>query len=672
MRTLRLAGQKVMCGTLFSAMRWQLTEKEDELLWDSLRAILRRHGALPLSRASSMLSDEVLESMSNLKGGLRQYVQDRPSRFQTEVLPSGVTVVMLASELRRAGGSAPLVGKVLAVVATAPQQQMHVSHVFRALSPVEQRKCGNDRLLESFLLQHPSLLIVHNGVVRPAPTSFMALKGVSASSTSRSQTISQQMSASSAAPSCMPVSGDGPVVCETLPEAPMPLAPHSTGCSDPKLNKLLLLLQRAVPFSFYVPLHVVAAGMRHRLAIFSPEAKQSEIIEELQRVPGTILDCRVIGDEKEDVFLRMMDAERRPYIGDESSIAQGFEVLPLGPPLIKAFRKYGSISGENRQRLRNGVSMRELGDILPPNLIEQLRIYGPNQKDTAFILIFDRLRNLFDVNMSACMVRPWDVMQEHEQPSSLTWQTTPVPTVLRHTLEILRDKPIAPDALTTALPTYAQKQLQWAYSSVAEFVSHHSLYLLMKDDLVWTPYLAAASQGARVPSATRGGHAAGRHLKDTVKARMLMEIMPKHHAVVWSRFRTTPAVRELPFDVRDIRQDFFDRHRDCFAVYEVLGSTTLIVGRRDGTPPPGNLLQPPCRSLADLIRLIALWTVGGAQEATVLNYLSKDARTMVRRYGSVVQIVQQLPMWFEVRGERQGAGSAIISYIGPGSTRGHE
>ncbi|KEG09553.1 hypothetical protein DQ04_05031000 [Trypanosoma grayi] len=631
----------MMHGALYQAVRRCLSQQEDDLMWDAIRVILRRHGALPLPRITALLSDEALEVMQNVKGGLRRYMQERPVHFHVEVLPSGVTVAMLTTELRRArfGDSSRLLTQVLAHVAASPQQQLTVSQVFRALPALEQRKCGNEKRLESLLLQEASLLTVHNGVVKAAPTSFMARRGIS-----------------HAPPPPLP--NRTAKVCESVPEAPHT---SSTFAEDAKLNKLLALLYRKVPFSYYVPLRLVVESSQSFMC-FAHGISVDEILEELHRVPATTLDCRVIGGELDDVFLRMMDAERRPYTGDESKLARHYEVLPLGAPLLDAFRGYAAASPENRQRLQSGISMGDLKNVLPSDLLQRLFIYSTADKESACIFIFDRLRHLFDVNMTAYKVRLWEVLAAHAQPSSLTWQTTPLPLVLRHFLMALSEKPLSPEAVLAAIPMWSKKQLQCAYDTVEAFVAHHSLYLLLKDGLVWTPYLAAASQGARVPTTSRSG-AVGRNLTDAVKARMLMEVMPLHHPLDWNRFRLHPLVRELPFETRNMRPEFFERHRECFRVYEVLGSTSFIVGRRDGIPPAPELLQPPCNSLSDLVRQMALFSIGGAQESTVLNNLSKEARMMMRRYGSLENIAMQLPMWFDVRNERQEPGCAIISYI---------
>lgn len=631
-----------MCGALSCARRWCLSSKEDTLLADYMRGILRRHGALPLPRVTALLSDEMLDIMSNITGGLRRYLQDRPSRYRVEVLSSGVTVVMLESELRRAGPCASTIAQVLANVAASPQQQMSLQQLFRALPALEQRRCGNEHVLESVLQQHPSFVAVQNGIVRAVPTSFALQRGLT--STPSSPLLTGVRAA---------------MVQETLPEPPVS---SNTVVEDAKMNKLLALLRSFVPCSYYVPLRYVTESSRGYMC-FSVGMPVNDVLEELQRVSEMVLDCRVIGNGLDDVFLRMMDAERRPHVGDDSASATQYAVLSLGRPLIEAFRAYAARGPENKERLQSGIAMTELRDVLPLDLLERcLQLYKTTQKDAACIFIFDRLRHLFDVNMTAYMVRPWEALPACAQPSSLTWQTTPLPVVLRHCLAALTSKPLSPENLFAALPATSRKQLLCAYSSVTEFVAQHSLYLLLKDDLVWTPYLAAQMQGARVPGTARGG-ASGRHLSDSLKARMLMEVLPLGHPVDWHKFRLHPLTRDLPFSTRELRQDFFERHRDCFRLYEVLGVTALIVGRRDGTPPPSHLLQPPCTSLSDLVRQVALFSIGGAQEATILNNLSKEARMMVRRYGTLEHIVRQLPMWFDVRNERREQGSAIISYI---------
>ncbi|AAZ12286.1 uncharacterized protein TEOVI_000445800 [Trypanosoma equiperdum] len=646
------------CGALLNSMRLRLTQKEDDMLWENMRVILRRHGALPLPRVSALLSDEMLELVSNNTGGLGQYVKERPSKFQVEVASSGLTVVMLASELRRAGSSTPLIAKVLANVAASPQQQLSVSQLYRSLPALEQRKCGNERLLEAFLLQHASLVLVQNGIVKASPTSFVTRMGLNPiPPTSTSNPLAASAPAFSTA-------GHATRQAESIHESTLTISAFD----DPKLNRILLLLQKTVPFSFYIPLRSVMQSPRSGMC-FSPDATLKEILEELQRVPATILDCRVTGDDINDVFLRMMDADRRPYVGSEALSAQGFEVLNLGQPLIEAFRNFASASPENLQRLRSGIAMTELDDVLPSDLMERLHIYPATHKDAACIFVFDRLRHLFDVNMTAYMVRPWEVMERHEQPSSLTWQTTPIPVVLRQCLQLLGEKPLSVEELVASLSTSSRGQLQCAYASVEAFVKQHSLYLLLKEGFVWTPFLAAASHGVRIPASSAGARSVcgpGRQLSEKEKARMLMQVMPIEHPVLWTRFRHSPAARELPFDVWECKQEFFERHREFFKIYEVIFSTVLVVGRRDGQPPPAELLHSPCRTLADLVRLIAMFTVGGAQEATVLNYLPRDARQLVRRYGSIVLIARQLPMWFDVRGDESGSGtgSAIISYIG--------
>ncbi|RNF15693.1 uncharacterized protein Tco025E_05450 [Trypanosoma conorhini] len=619
-------------------MRWRLASQGDETLGDHTRALLRRYGALPLPRITALLSDELLETLSNVSGGLRRYLQERPSRFRVEVLPSGVTVVMLAAELRGVGPGLPIVAQALAHLAASPQQQMTVSQLFRALPALEQRRCGNEQYLESFLLQHPSLLTVQNGVVKAAPTSFVQQRGLA-----------------SAPP---PSPGRTTQLQQAVPEPPVT---SSTVVEDAKMNKMLALLQGVVPFSYYVPLSFVTRHSRSYMC-FSHGMPVEDILEELQRVPANMLDCRVIGDGANDVFLRMMDAERRPYVNAETRLSPDFEVLPLGAPLIEAFRAFAAQGPDQLRRLRSGIAMTELKDILPAELVKRLHLYNSTDKDAACIFVFDRLRHLFDVNMAAYMVRPWEVLPAHAQPSSLTWQTTPVPVVLRHSLMALEKKPLSPEEFPNTLPSASRKQLQCAYASVLDFAAHHSLYLFVKDGLIWTPYLAAASQGARVPASARNA-SSGRHLTEALKAKMLMEVLPLGHPVDWHRFRLHPQARGLPFETRHLRQDFFERHRECFRVYEVLGTNTLILGRRDGVPPPAHLLQPPCHSLSDLVRQMALFSIGGAQEASIMNHLSKDARLLMRRYGTLEHIARQLPMWFDVRSERREPGSAIISYI---------
>nr|CCC91347.1 conserved hypothetical protein [Trypanosoma congolense IL3000] len=634
--------------TLACTRRFNLTQKDEDMLCENVRVILRRYGALPLPRVASMLNDEVLELMPNVTGGLGQYVKDRPSKFHVEVASSGLTVVMLASELRHAGGGSPIVGKVLANLAVAPNQQLHIAHLFRSLPPLEQRKCGNERLLESFLLLHTSLVTIQNSIVRMVPTSARGRVGLSSSGPSV------------AASAGFSASGQASKQGESLQEPTV----VGRALDDPKLNRLLLFLQKRVPLSFYVPLRSVIATPRSA-SCFSQDASVEDILADLQRIPTNFLDCRVIGDGLDDVFLRMMDAEIRPYVSGVTSTSPEYEVLHLGKPLIDAFRALASSSAENNKRLRAGIAMTELGDVLPPDLRQRLHMFQTAHKDMACIFIFDRLRHLFDVNMTACMVRPWEVLERHEQPSSLTWRTTPIPVVLRHVLQLLERKPLSPQELVDGLSPKVRDQLYCAYDSVDVFVEQHSLYLLMRDGLVWTPYLAAVSQGARVPAAHCAG--ARRSLNEKEKAKVLMEALPVEHPVVWNRFCSSPVARDLPFNVKEIRPEFFERNREFFRVYEALYTTKLVVGRRDGVPPPAELLHQPCRTLADLVRMIALLTVGGTQEATILNLLSREARTMVRRYGSVVQIAKQLPMWFDVREENHGGtGSAIISYIGTG------
>ncbi|ORC87879.1 uncharacterized protein TM35_000191230 [Trypanosoma theileri] len=637
-----------------SAARRFLTPGEDDALWANMRLVLRRHGALPLPRVSALLSDEVLELMPAVAGGLRRYVLDRPARFAVAVLPGGVTVVMLAAELRRAGENAGTIAHVLANIAVAPQQQMSIAQLFRAIPTLEQRKLGSERRLEALLLQHPSLVTVHDGIVRAAPTTYMSRKGILSPPPAPpppSSLLGQQQQQQQ---------HQGRIGREvkSLPEAPSIVGSLT---DDPKLNKLLILLQKTVPFSHYIPLRSLLRMSRSSMC-FSPGMPVEEILSELQRVPATSLDCRVIGEEMDDVFLRMVDAERRIFVNDESTIDIKYSVLRLGPLLLNAFRVYAAESPENRRKLQSGIAMADLKDILPSDLMKQLYLYETKQKDAACIFIFDRLRHLFDVNMNAYMVRPWEVLGEDGQPSSLTWQTTPVPVVLRHSLTALAEKPLSPEKFLASLPKNSREQMQLAYPTVEAFVANHSLYLLLKDGLVWTPYLAAASQGARVPSAGRT-IVSGRHLTESAKAQMLMEALPKDHPVEWNRFRGHSTVRDLPFSVFSIKPDFFDKHREYFRVYEVLGCHKLIVGRRDGNPPPAHYLHSPCNSLADLVRQMALFSIGGAQESSIMNLLSKEARLMVRRYGTLEQIARQLPMWFHVQNERQEQGSAIISYI---------
>eukprot|EP00796_Vickermania_ingenoplastis_P010236 gene10236-7175_t len=582
----------------------------------SIVDLLRVSGPMPISKISAQLSDEDLEEASSC-GGINQLLKRR-SDMVIITIQKSVHIVVLKDLVQHVDPHQKEAVCILLALLTAIQ---HFPKMFSARGPIIPSHEGLFRLAmkEGFTARFDCADSVHR-VLHRYPTLFRIERG-------RVR---------------LTLASDIPVKREQCPQP-------SVGVTEKPLTSRQEMLLKAL-----------RSHLLNRL-------------EELQLADPPRVDVRRLG-ANEEVMVRILGRQKDGFSVEEEERKGVFRtqesLFALAQKVVMALQDYCKASPENHTSMRKGLSMSEILAILPDDLGDSLSSLFVEQSivksDKSFaILFFDRLRHVFDVRFGEGTVRLWSVVPPAEQPSTLTWETTPLPLLLRHLLASLVS-PLTPQDLYENCPPLLRWQLHKLYdtgtqtdggAAIRLFVSHHAMFMfLAQDGSVYTPQLLVSQK--KPP---------GAHLTDAEKAKAVCEILPGTGAVDLMAFMTSERGRQLPFSTRNISETFVSRYPNLFRLYSPFASNRTVVGRVGVPPPPADLLNPSFTSIDDIIKFVALHAIGGVTESTIMNNLSKEGRALVRRVGTPSDLAEQLPMWFDVRKDKFNGGASLITYL-PGST----
>lgn len=476
---------------------------------------------------------------------------------------------------------------------------------------------------------------------------------------------------------------------DILPEIP-PVLSSSFACQmTVKQNMLLSALKKNLSESIYMQLTTWLASTSAFWRSLPLEDLLGRL-DQLQRNDPPLIDVRKFGSRMESIFIRVLGRQADGMTLEDEKKKNVLDVqqklFGLGNQAAKELQDFISRGRENYLSMLQGLSMDKISEILSPELRSrafQLFFSDSNpgtdgHPNSSLILLFDRFRHIFDVNFSSGTVRLWSALPPSEQPSTLTWESSPLPLLLRHLLTSLQTHPRSPQELFDSLPPLLQWQLNQTYGQgikmegemkpkvgkiggdskeqISLFVSHHSMFMfLAQDGLVYTPQLVISQKQKKCLN-----------LSDNEKAIALFNSLPPSGAVDLMTFLGSDAGRQLPFSTRNISESFVLRFPSFFKLYSPFASHRTVVGRVGVPPPPANFLNPNFESPADIIKFIALHAVGGVTESAIVNNLSKEGRAWLKRIGTPTDIAEQLPMWFDVRRDKFNCGASLITYI-PGS-----
>lgn len=475
---------------------------------------------------------------------------------------------------------------------------------------------------------------------------------------------------------------------KTIVETAPSLA-SSFGCQLPvKQNMLLSALRKGLSEAVYIQLKVWLSSTSAFWRSLPLEDLLGRL-DQLQKNNPPLIDVRKFGEGVERIFLRLLARHAEGLSIEEEKkknvLVIQQKLFSLGNQAARELQEFISQSRENYLSMMKGLTMSQIGEILSPEVQNQtLQLLfsdldsGTEYPQESLILLFDRFRHIFDVNFHSGTIRLWSVLPPSEQPSTLTWESSPLPMVLRHLLTSLQLRPKTPQELYEALPSELQWQLHHLYGQevgreprseasilspagnskeqICLFISHHSMFMFLDHDgLVYTPQLVISQKQKKVLN-----------LSDNEKAVALYNALPPSGAVDFMTFLMSDVGRQLPFSTKNISESFVSRFPTFFRLYSPFASHRTVVGRVGVPPPPANFLNPSFESPEDMIKFIALHAVGGVTESAIVNNLSKEGRAWLKRIGTPTEIAEQLPMWFDVRRDKFNGGASLITYI-PGS-----
>lgn len=416
-------------------------------------------------------------------------------------------------------------------------------------------------------------------------------------------------------------------VLTTAAVPPAPPAHEIVEGLDPLTARIFFVLARHVPFNSFIPVAALIECLTpQETQILCASSHPEAIVRAMGELPPTLIDIRVLGEGLSATFVRL--------VGDgvpvtNAAVEQGEQkfaamaAAPVGPLLA--------------QHITDVVSVMELDTVLPPVVLEQLPLKGYE-----CILLFDRLQHLFDVDLQSYRVRP------KQSPHVFTFSTTPTPRALRHALTVLQKSPMTAEQLQNALPAGIVQEIVLVWKSLGQFVDSHPSLMFLIDGLVTLP------SHRRTSSAV---------FEDNPKAiiDLVYENLPTDRAVPWvSLLKVIPPQALETRIMRDPR-DFFSRYPDMFSLYDPCWVVGWLIARK-GVPQP-DAVHPPVHNIHDVLKQLAKASIGGSDESTIMNMMSRDAREVIKSVG-LENLVQQLPEWFDVVNPTQTQGQAVLTYIG--------
>lgn len=668
----------------------------------NLRALLRHTGPLPVSQMSSRMNDEFLEKVAALEGGLVQFLRDNTRYFHVVSLPGGIHVAMASEVTFKFKSRHQVSGALLIALLTAA-----------AFFPGKTGLSSTQPTIKELTQAHNVIRSISLDAVMEIVTVYRIF--------------------------FTPDPSRQRVRLTTPPVVTAPSAVQQVSASQARLHAFL---HTYLPSQFHVPFSYLQQ-LPDASDVFPKGTPTVVDIQQLvSSLPNDVaVDLRVFGPSPAHVFLRLLHPT--PLLASCSSAATGHATAAVHVTPEEAAAAYSPVRlahkvtyhlqtllAKNRLHYlslsKNGLRVDQLDQLLPADVLEEIRrlygIYGAStataeRRDstvaadgpdpTVAVLLFDRFRHVYDVNLAEYVVRPWSLLPRGEQPSSLTEETSPLPRVLRHCQDILNiHGSLPPLQLFEALPKVAQTQLLEVFRSsspndmqtgptvatdegtvkqvMMDYAVTHSLYIFHRGGLMYTPQTAAREAGRR-PTEQRptsesaqknelgrlGGEvrsqsdrdiekeiliseaARAKYLGDTLKPGELVDAYP------FLRFHSNKGMRDYAY-----RKDFFFRYPQHFRAYQLFFNSNIIVGRVDTAPPPAHVLAPRINTLEALIKLMALVSIGGALETTILNATTDEGRATLKRFGTYTDVAEQLPMWFDVKRNIRQPAASIITYIG--------
>lgn len=652
-----------------------------------------------------MIGDEHLERLGNTGGGLAQFIRRHPEAFVVVQMPGRVHVAMLndAASLFRSSEHKTLGLRVIGLLTVAQHMtgtQVATSLGFSSATPTVTELCKALRhwslvspiQLKRFFHQYEEVFWYH-------PMSLYV-----------------RLRCSKA---CTPA--PAPALARPLPpDHAVTRAQHS---------RFQLWLSAVLPSQYHVPLsYLMDAAVTANMSatLFGCEAPSLEDVRHaFQQLPPQFVDVRAFGASPMAIFVRLLRPEPlllqagvRTYTSDApppESVASRHDPTLLGRKLTEALQKGAAEDHLKHLRLVQGLHMVHLRDCVPADLVREIEMfYGLVEGGDlrVSILLLDRLRHLWEVQLDSSRVRPWAFLPASEQPSSLTLETSPVPRVMVHLQRILADNgPQLPADLYAELPMDLQEALLRTYGPVEEadalpdtttgadaissFVETHSLFFMRQGDRVYTPRLAAEelqhptkADGARWGVRGReDGACVGKPLdpastpwrpaKQDVEmseieiAQFLHDAIPVGQPVAVDALRSALVKERRRRGLagekarRFVRREFFERYKRLFKLYEYFAYDKLIVGRAEDPSPPPHVLQPRMTNIGQVIKFIALFSSESASDGALTRALPRDGRMLLKAVGSVTDLAEQLPMWFLAQRDKHNFSSSLIRYIGP-------
>ncbi|CCW66268.1 unnamed protein product [Phytomonas sp. Hart1] len=692
----------------------------------SLQGVLRRSGPIPLSRISWYLDDDSMEFLSTYAGGPMAFCSRYPKLFHVVILPNRINVLLGYEEFYYI----PFVDRkmcmwVAAVLVTAFYMPKAIPlPVTPTTVQLYQYMQGNkdEVLLHGITkisqqelrlkLRYYNQLFVYNADRLCLARHRFILMGNTSEAVAQAMGISKKL-----AP---------PTISSSTTVFTHAFTPSISGAHYGSDRKSLIdFIKAHVPTTFFVPLtyllqcpdaertfgvdctfEAVRASITDGdvneffcIQVLAPTLKGTYV----RRLKPDDADCFYSeedpSDEKRAVLRGAVTGEVKPQKHQPPEIAaQAYNIFSIGNKITQELIQFQTQSELNHIRLVKGVSMVELqSEILSKDLVKEIEGFlgADNLPNLGifYLLIFDRLRHLFDVDTQQGCVRPWALLRSEEQPSSLTTTTTPLPLVLHSLQQQLSRGPLATSALYKNLSIFCRRQLLTLYhqdswmqisrtaldtpdaisrgcNSLRTFVNKHSLYFVQRGDdlLCSSAYLATEvtkSVSFRSIDSDYPVQQRRKKITDFEMAEMIYNILPQCEPVLWRNFCTSRKVKmTLPFDALKLRKDFFNRFKSYFITCDAFFTNRLIVGRADCDVPPLDVLQPPLKTIESIIKFIALHAIGGVTEIEIMSALSKEGRVFMKMFGSCADLVKKLPEWFEVRRGIFHQSNSIITYIG--------
>jgi hypothetical protein len=686
-----------------------------------VRSAVRATGPIPLSKLTPLLPDEFLEVLSQKGIGLAAFIERYPSFLVNVHLP-GHIIVTIPQEL-------------LAEFRTMQRKQM-ATWVISLLSAAH------------FLPNQPQ--VVAMGLSCPHPTTeelSKALRRWTLISVDRLEGFLQSSSGLFAF-----VKHSRRVRLLVLnnitpSEAAMQsvrggLAPRLKAAKTQESSRFEVWLRTVVPSQFHVPVSYVmdtAKLLGATEAIFGSKTPSLELIKgQFQQVSASVVDIRAFGDALHTVFVRVINPEPLLLEGGVPSFrldtdtpelkAHHHNPTALALELTASIEQYAAQSSLTRARIAKGLQMARLRDYVPATLMRKLEaFYGFSEHDdpSVCILLLDRVRHMWEVQLSEGTARPWSFLPESELPSSLTLQTSPSPRVLLHTQRLLLEcggQPLID--LYNVLPADLKTAFMELYASPARvpttngaaaeapppdeaqimqalqaFVRTHSLFFFTKDNWIFTsrsprdseknvsPLLKKEREvnlsrraAAMMTSARKPGSPGvnpvplgGAKLTDAEIAKAVYDALPeddwiladalRNYLYTSRRFTSSHGSRDL--SVQTFRREFFERHHNMFTIHTMFGFDKLVVSRRNFKVRAPNMLCPRIDTIRRVIKMMALLSVDSISDGSLTRRLPQEGRTLVKTLGTVTDIAEALPMWFVVHRDEINFGSSLIRYIGP-------